>query len=368
MPRVALATGQGEENVSDASMTVAIPVAILGATGYAGEGALRLLLGHPNFRVVHAGSDRLHGQRLGEAVPAFAGETDLVLAPDTVEAIRASAAQAVVLAKKSVEVTQVVPALLDAGLKLVDIGAEFRLRTLEAYRHWYHEEHLCPHLLGEAVYGLCELKADAVRQARVVGNPGCYATSILLPLLPLVRAGLIDLEAPLVAVGYSGLSGAGKKFIESNNNLFWSINENLRSYKQVGHQHTGEIDQELSLAAGRSLHLSFIPHLAPITRGIHATITATLAQGASVENVYAAWRSVYAGRRFVRIRATPKAVEVTNVAMTNFIDFAAVTDDRTLIITSVLDNLVKGASGQAVQNLNLLFGLEETAGLLHRLC
>lgn len=349
-------------------MTTVIPVAVLGATGYAGEGALRLLLGHPNFRVVHAGSDRLPGQRLGEVLPAFAGETDLLLAPDTVEAIRASAAQAVVLAKKSVEVTRVVPALLEAGLKLVDIGAEFRLRTPEAYRHWYHEEHHCPHLLGEAVYGLSELNTDAIRRARVVGNPGCYATSMLIPLLPLVRAGLIDHSAALVAVGYSGLSGAGKKFSESNNNLFWSINENLRSYKQIGHQHTGEVDQELSLAAGRSLHLTFIPHLAPITRGIHATITATLAEGQSLASIYAAWRTAYAGRRFVRIRTTPKDVEVANVTMTNFIDLAAVSDGRTLIITSVLDNLVKGASGQAVQNLNLLFGLEETAGLLHRLC
>jgi N-acetyl-gamma-glutamyl-phosphate reductase len=348
--------------------SASIPVAILGATGYAGEGALRLLLDHPAFTVVHAGSDRLHGQRLDAAVPAFAGETDLVLAPDTVEAIRASGAKAVVLAKKSVEVTKVVPALLDAGLKLVDIGAEFRLRTPEAYRLWYKEEHHCPQLLGEAVYGLSELNEAAIRRARVVGNPGCYATSMLIPLQPLVRAGLIDTGAALVSVGYSGLSGAGRKYSESNNNLFWSINENLRSYKPVGHQHTGEVDQELSLAAGRPVHLSFVPHLAPITRGIHSTITATLAPGADLAGIHAAWQAAYAGKRFVRVRAAPKDVEVANVAMTNFIDIAAVADGRTLIIASALDNLVKGASGQAVQNLNLLFGLDETTGLLHRNC
>jgi N-acetyl-gamma-glutamyl-phosphate reductase len=345
-----------------------VPVAILGATGYAGEGALRLLLDHPGFRVVHAGSDRLHGQRLADAVPAFANESELVLAPDTVEAVRASGARAVVLAKKSPDVTKVVPDLLAAGLKLVDIGAEFRLRDHAAYRRWYGDEHACPQLLGEAVYGLSEIHGEAIRRARVVGNPGCYATSMLLPLVPLVRAGLIDLALPLAAVGYSGLSGAGKKFSEGNNNLFWSINENLRSYKPVGHQHTGEVDQELSAAASRPVHLSFIPHLAPITRGIHATITATLAPGVAVERVFEAWQGAYAGRPFVRVRRSPKDVEVANVTVTNFCDISAAADGRTLILVSALDNLVKGASGQAVQNLNLLFGRAETDGLLHRAC
>ena len=345
-----------------------IPVAILGATGYAGEGALRLLLDHPGFRVVHAGSDRLHGQRLGDAVPAFTNESDLVLAPDTVAAVRASGARAVVLAKKSPDVTKVVPELLAAGLKLVDTGAEFRLRDHAAYRKWYGDEHACPQLLGEAVYGLSEIHADAIRRARVVGNPGCFATTMLLPLVPLVRAGVLDLAQPLVAVGYSGLSGAGKKFNEGNNNLFWSINENLRSYKPVGHQHTGELDQELSAAAGRAAHLTFVPHLAPITRGIHVTITATLAGDAGIERVFAAWQAAYAGRIFVRIRKSPKDVEVANVAVTNFCDISAAVDGRTLIITSALDNLVKGASGQAVQNLNLMFGFAESDGLLHRGC
>lgn len=345
-----------------------IPVAILGATGYAGEGALKLLLGHPGFRVVHAGSDRLAGTALAEAVPSFAHETDLVLNPDTPAAIRASGAQAVVLAKKSVEVTQVVPELLAAGLRLVDIGAEFRLRDGASYTRWYKETHACPELLTEAVYGLSEWHTDAIRTARVVGNPGCYATSQLLPLLPLFRDGLIDASAPLVSVGYSGASGAGKRFIEGTNNLFWALNENLRSYKQVGHQHTGEVDQELSAVTGAPVHVSFVPHLAPITRGIHTTITARLRAGADATAVTTSWRKAYAGRTFVRVRNHPNQIEVAHVQQTNFCDMAAVHDGSTLIITSVLDNLVKGASGQAVQNLNLMFGLEETAGLLHRTC
>ncbi len=347
-------------------MSDPIPVAILGATGYAGEVTVRILLNHPGFRIVHAGSDRVAGKTLAEIVPAFAGETDLVLAPDTVQAIRASGARAVVLAKKSPEVTRVVPDLLAAGLKLVDIGAEFRLRDPAAYQRWYKEEHHCPQLLPTAVYGLSELRTDEIRAAMVVGNPGCYATSMLLPLIPLVRAGLIDATAPLVSVGYSGVSGAGKKFVEANNNLFYALNENLHSYKPVGHQHTGEVDQELSLAAGAPLHLSFIPHLAPITRGIHSTITAGLAAGASLEQVQAAWQIAYAGRPFVRIRPGPQQVEVGNVAGTNFCDIAAAVDGRTLIIAAALDNLVKGASGQAVQNLNLMYGYPETTGLLHR--
>ena len=343
-----------------------VPVAILGATGYAGEISVRILLNHPGFRIVHAGSDRVAGKPLAEVAPAFAGETDLVLAPDTVEAIRASGAQAVVLAKKSVEVTKVVPDLLAAGLKLVDIGAEFRLRDPAGYAKWYKEEHHCPQLLPEAVYGLSEVRTDEIRKARVVGNPGCYATSMLLPLIPLVKAGLVDLSHPLVSVGYSGVSGAGKKFLESNNNLFYALNENLHSYKAVGHQHTGEVDQELGFAAGAPVHLSFVPHLAPITRGIHSTITATLAAGASAEAAVAVWKAAYAGRPFVRVRTGPQQVEVGNVAGTNFCDIGCAADGRTLIIASALDNLVKGASGQAVQNLNLMYGYPEEMGLLGR--
>jgi N-acetyl-gamma-glutamyl-phosphate reductase len=347
-------------------MSAPIPVAILGVTGYAGEIALRILLNHPHFTVVHAGSDRLHGQRVADALPSFAGETDLVMAQDTPEVIRASGAKAVILAKKSPEVTKVVPELLKSGLKLVDIGAEFRLHDHAAYKKWYGDDHACPELLPSAVYGLSEIHTDAIKKAQVVGNPGCYATSIILPLVPLIKAGLIQLESPLVAIGYSGVSGAGKKFIESNNNLFYALNENLHSYRPVGHQHTGEIDQELSLAAGKPIHLSFVPHLAPITRGIHTTITATLAAGKTSEHVLASWTDTYGKRPFVRIRKNPKDVEVANTTGTNFIDIAAAHDGQTLIITSAEDNLVKGASGQAIQNLNLLFDFDETAGLLRR--
>jgi N-acetyl-gamma-glutamyl-phosphate reductase len=347
-------------------MSEAIPVAVLGATGYAGEGTVKILLGHPGFDLVHVGSDRLAGTALGEAVPELTGVCDLELQADTPEQLRKSGAKAVVLAKKSPEVTAVVPELLKAGMRLVDIGAEFRLRDHADYQHWHGSAHACPELLPDAVYGLSEWHRAAIADAEVVGNPGCYATTMLLPTLPLVQAGLLDLSAPLVCVGYSGISGAGKRFIEKNNNLFWATNENLHSYKAVGHQHTGEVDQELSLAAGGTVHLSFVPHLAPLTRGIHNTITARLADGVDREQVYTAWNSAYGYKPFIRLRKSCKEVEVANVTATNFADFAAEIDGDTLIITSTTDNLIKGASGQAVQNLNIMYGYDEGMGLMAR--
>ncbi|MDA3962324.1 MAG: N-acetyl-gamma-glutamyl-phosphate reductase [Planctomycetota bacterium] len=347
-------------------MSTAIPVAVLGATGYAGEHSIRILLGHPGFRIVHAGSDRLAGTALAEAVPAFAGETDLILAPDTPEAIRASEAQAVVLCKKSPEVTKVVPALLEAGLRLVDIGAEFRLKDPAAYATWYKAEHDCPELLAEAVYGLSEVAADAIAAARVVGNPGCYATSMLLPLIPLLKADLIDTSRAMVVVGYSGVSGAGKRFIEGNNNLYYAMDGNIHSYKALGHQHQAEVDQELSTIAGKPVHVQFVPHLAPLTRGIHSTISCTLKPGADAAAATAAWRAAYQGRPFVRIHADPKSVEVANVAGTNYCDIGCVNDGDCLVICSAIDNLVKGAAGQAIQNLNLMYGYDEALGLRNR--
>ncbi len=343
-----------------------IPVAILGATGYAGEGALRLLLSHPDFTIVHAGSDRLAGQRIGDAVPSLTGLCDIVMAEDTPEAIIASGAQAIVLAKKSPDVTRVVPELIKQGIRIVDIGAEFRLRSLDDYKNYHGGDHACPELLPTAVYGLSEIYKEQIASASVVGNPGCYPTSILLPLIPLIRSGCISMSDALVSISYSGMSGAGKRFIESNNNLFYAMNENMHSYKTLDHQHTAEIDQEISVAAGTKSHISFVPHLAPITRGIHSSISATLAEGQTEDDIRAAWNTIYGDCPFIRIRENTQDVEVANVTGTNFCDFSVTSDkhSRTIVITSVIDNLIKGASGQAVQNLNIMFGLNETSGLL----
>ena len=345
-----------------------IKAAIVGATGYAGEGTLKLLLGHPNVQIVHVGSDRLAGQSIGDAVPALARSCDLTLAPDTTDAIQTSAADVVFLCKKSPDVTALVPQLIESGVKIIDIGAEFRLRDHADYQQWHGDGHLCPEVLPQAVYGLSEWHDDAIANAQVIGNPGCYPTSILLPLLPLLQQGIINNSAAITSVSYSGLSGAGKRFHEGNNNLFYAMNENMHSYKALAHQHTAEIDQELSAAASGRTHLHFVPHLAPITRGIHSTISCQLADGKTRDDVYSAWNHSYADRTFVRSYARTQDVEVANVAMSNFCDFAADADGTTLIITSVIDNLVKGASGQAVQNMNIAYGLPEETGLLHRSC
>lgn len=343
-----------------------IPVAVLGATGYAGEGTVKALLGHPHCSLVHVGSDRLGGTALADAVPELSGQCDLILSEDRPEVIRASGAKVVILCKKSPEVTRVVPELLAAGLRVIDIGAEFRLRDVRDYARWHGDQHACPELLGEAVYGLSEIHHAAIATARVVGNPGCYATSVLMPLIPLLREGLLRLDADICALGYSGVSGAGKRFVEGNNNLFYAMDGNLHSYRATSHQHLGEIGQECSVAAGSAVHVRFIPHLAPLVRGIHTTITATLVDGCDVTALYDCWRQYFGERPFVRIRVNCRAVEVGHVAGTNFIDFGAEADGQRVVITSALDNLVKGASGQAVQNLNIMHGLPETCGLLHR--
>ena len=299
------------------SSSAIIPIAVVGATGFAGETTLRILLNHPHAQLVHVGSDRLAGTAIGDAVPSLKGECDLELAVDTAAQIRASGAQAVILCKKSPEVTPLVPQLLAEGLKVIDIGAEFRLRSLADYQRWYTGEHACPELLPEAIYGLSEYHTDAIRQARVVGNPGCYTTSILLPLLPLLREQLIQLNSPIVAVGYSGLSGAGKQFLAGNNNLFYAVNENLHSYKALAHQHQGELNQEMSAAAGAQVACRFVPHLAPINRGILSTISAQLKPGVTQDDISSCWQQQYAQAPFIRIREQCQAVEVAHVNGTN---------------------------------------------------
>jgi len=344
-----------------------IPVAVIGATGYAGEGAVRILLGHPVFDLALVTSERLAGTRYEEAVPALAGETDLVLADEEVETILASGARFVVLAKKHPDATRLVPALRDAGIRIVDIGAEFRLRDAATYATTYGDRHACPDLVGEAVYGLSEIYPEAIAAAKIVGNPGCYPTSILLALQPLLREGIINTSAHLVATCYSGLSGAGRRFNECNNNLFWAVNENLHSYKALVHQHGAEIDQECSAAAGLRVHLNFVPHLAPITRGIHSTVNLTLAANKGIDDILQCWDRAYRGAPFVTVRDDPQRVQVADVIGTNRCDLGAAVDGEVLICFAAIDNLVKGAAGQAVQNLNLMAGIAETAGLRHRM-
>lgn len=251
--------------------------------------------------------------------------------------------------------------LWEAGKRVVDLSADFRLRDAGVYLEFYGEEHPSPQLLAVAVYGLPELHRDEIRSARLVGSAGCYPTSILLPLVPLLRGGLIDVGDIAVASA-SGVSGAGRK--AETTLLFGECNESLRAYGLPKHRHLSEIEQELSLATTKRVAITFTPHLAPMTRGIHTTIFTRLAEGVSPESILPTLEAAYASEPFVRV--SKNLPDTKNVTGTNFCDISARFDARTgrLILLSAEDNLVKGAAGQAVQNFNLMAGLDETAGLL----
>ncbi|MCX7869546.1 MAG: N-acetyl-gamma-glutamyl-phosphate reductase [Terrimicrobiaceae bacterium] len=242
---------------------------------------------------------------------------------------------------------------------MVDLSADFRLRSAEVFEEFYGEPHAAPRLLGEAVYGLPELHREEIRAARLVASAGCYPTSILLPLVPLLRAGLIEPEGICVSSA-SGVSGAGRKAEAAY--LFGECNESLRAYGLPKHRHLSEIEQELGLAARRAVRVTFTPHLAPMTRGIHTTIFAT--PKAPAGRLNQALEAAYAREPFVRL--VPGLPDTKNVTMTNFCDISLRMDERTgrLILLSALDNLVKGAAGQAVQNFNLMTGQPECLGLL----
>jgi N-acetyl-gamma-glutamyl-phosphate reductase len=341
-----------------------IKTAIVGASGYTGQELLRLLLVHPQVELVAATSRQEAGKPLSTVFPRFRklpGAELPFLEPDP-DAIAATGAQAAFLALPHGVAADIATALLERGLKVIDLSADFRLGDPAVYEEFYGHPHPAPGLLEEAVYGLPEIRAEAIKAARLIASPGCYPTSILLPLIPLLEAGLID-PATIVANSMSGVSGAGKKADVSL--LFCECNESVRAYGIPKHRHLSEIEQELSLAAGERVILTFIPHLIPVNSGIATTTTAKLRAGVEPAAVGAALESAYAGAAFVRLLGHGGCADTKNVTRTNFIDIGWAHDARTgrVILTSAEDNLGKGAGSQAVQSFNLIFGLPETAGL-----
>lgn len=343
-----------------------IRVGIIGATGAVGESLIRILVGHPQARLAFLGSDHAEGQRIDQVLPVVRGELDARCRKPDLAALAAEC-EVVFLAKKGPDSLEWAPKLLDAGLKVIDSGGEFRFRDVALYERFYATKHTCPHLLAEAVYGVPELYRDRIRAARLVGVPGCYPTAAILPLAPLLAEGLIAREG-IIVDAYSGLSGAGKTYSDKARNLFVDCNENCRVYNPLTHRHAPEIEQELSLAAGQPATVVFVPHLLPLDRGILTTIFADLARPATTEDVLDLWRRRYAAEPFVRVFDRLDDVTLANVHRTNYCDFAALADPRTrkLVIVSALDNVIKGACGMAIQAMNLLFGVPETTGLLHR--
>ena len=341
-----------------------VKVAIVGASGYTGQELVRRLLLHPHVEITAATSRQEAGRTLAAVFPRFQGVPGSELAfiePDP-GAIAASGAAFAFLALPHGVAAEIGRALLDLGLRVIDLSADFRIHDPAVYEEFYDHAHPAPDLLAEAVYGLPEVRAADIREARLVASPGCYPTSILLPLLPLLRGGLVD-PATLVANSMSGVSGAGRKADLAL--LFCECNESARAYGVPKHRHLSEIEQELSLAAGRKVVVSFIPHLIPVNAGIATTTTATLLPGVDPAAVGSALEAAYAGEPFVRLLGRGCPADTKRVTGTNFIDIGWEHDPRTgrVILMSAEDNLGKGAGGQAIQSFNLMAGLPPSAGL-----
>jgi N-acetyl-gamma-glutamyl-phosphate reductase len=297
--------------------------------------------------------------------PRFAGTryAGLAFIDSTVEAIAATGAQIAFLALPHGVAKEFAGPLLDAGLRVLDLSADFRIKNVAVYEEFYGEKHHAPELARESVYGLPEVRREAVRGARLVACPGCYPTSVILPLAPLLRHGLLE-PTSIAVTSMSGVSGAGRSVKPEY--LFAECNESARAYGLPRHRHLAEIEQELTAAAGEQVTISFTPHLIPVNRGIHTTIYAALRPGVDAAQVGAALEEGYAAERFIRLLAPPLLPDTKTVTHTNFLDIAWRHDPRTgrLIVLSAEDNLVKGAAGQAVQCLNIMCGWPEEMGLL----
>ncbi len=342
-------------------------VSVVGATGLVGEFLLRAMIGHPRARISLMVSEHAAGREIGDLLPALRGEVRGKTAAADPETIAAESDVAF-LAKKGPESMELAPKLLAAGCRVIDIGGEFRFRDYAVYEEWYGNRHTCRDLLAEAVYGMPELARNRISGARLVGNPGCYATAVILALYPLLKAGAISADG-ICANCYSGLTGAGRQYNAKNSNLFVDIEANLRAYNVGTHKHAPEIESALADATGRRAKITFVPHLAPMDRGILATIYCRpLGPGAEPGGAMEILKAAYADEPFVRVLDDPSGVATANVRGTNYLDVSAKLVERTetLVVVAALDNMVKGAAGQAVQNMNLMLGFEETAGLKGR--
>lgn len=337
-----------------------VRVAIAGASGYTGFELLRILCRHPRATVTTITSRANAGEALADVYPSLRGHCDLIFQDTTPEILTADA-DLVFTALPHQAAMEIIPELLNRGVKVVDLSADFRFRDPAVYQAWY-QEHTAPDLLAESVYGLPELYREAIARARLVGNPGCYPTSILLAAAPLLVHHLVDPQS-LIADSKSGVSGAGRGLSLSTH--FCEVNDGFRAYKVAEHRHTPEIEQELSVLAGRQVRISFTPHLVPMSRGILSTLYAQLRAGVTAEQVRDAYHDLYDGERFIRLCPPGKFPSTLQVRGTNYCDLAWKVDPRTgrVVVVSVIDNLTRGASGQAVCNMNIMNGFDEDCGL-----
>lgn len=338
-----------------------VKVGIIGATGYAGGELVRILSGHKEAEIVWYGSRSYIDEKYADIYRNMFEIVEDSCLDDNIEEL-AKKADVIFTATPQGFCASVVKEGILENTKIIDLSADFRIKDVPTYEKWYGIEHKSPQFIEEAVYGLCEVNREAVRNARLVANPGCYPTCTFLSIYPLAKEGMIHMDTVIIDAK-SGTSGAGRG--AKVGNLYCEVNENIKAYGVAGHRHTPEIEEQLGLASGEQVLLNFTPHLVPMNRGILVTAYASLKGKAAYEEVRAVYEKYYGSERFVRVLDTDICPETRWVEGSNYVDVNFKIDERTgrIIMMGAMDNLVKGAAGQAVQNMNLMFGLPEDEGL-----
>ena len=335
-------------------------VAVIGATGYAGAELVRILCDHPDVEVTMLTSRQYAGVAFDKVFPAMTGSVNLICEALDVDKVCDSADVVFTALPHKIPMT-IVPDMISRGKKVIDLSADFRFKDANIYEAHY-QQHTAKDLLDKAVYGLCEIYFEKIKIADLVGAPGCYPTSVLLPLVPVIKNNFIDTQS-IVADSKSGVSGAGRSV--SLTTHFCEVNESFKAYKVAEHRHNPEMEEVLSIEAGKPIKLTFVPHLLPMSRGILTTLYANPVKGINREDIEKCFNTFYSECPFIRILGDNRLPDTRNVRGTNFCEISIRLDERNgrLILISAIDNLVKGAAGQAVQNMNIMLGLEETAGL-----
>ena len=338
-----------------------IRAGIIGATGYAGAELVRILTGHKDVEVKWYGSRSYIDKKYAQVYQNMFQIVEDSCLDDNMEEL-SKAVDVIFTATPQGLCASLVNEEILSRTKIVDLSADFRIKDVAVYEEWYKIKHPSPQLIPEAVYGLCEINREAVKKARLVANPGCYPTCTILSIYPLLKEGLIDPDT-IIVDAKSGTSGAGRG--AKVDNLFCEVNENIKAYGVATHRHTPEIEEQLGYAAGRPVRINFTPHLVPMNRGILITAYASLTREASYEEVKAAYDKYYTSEKFVRVLDKGLCPQTRWVEGSNYVDVNFQIDPRTkrVIMMGAMDNLVKGAAGQAVQNMNLMFGLPESEGL-----
>jgi len=338
-----------------------INVGIMGATGYAGEELIDILLRHPGVRITHLSAKIDKPQAIADIFPRFKGKIDLICKEPNIEEAIAKC-DLVFLALPHTVSMEVAPSLLKAGKKVIDLSADYRLKDIKIYEQFYKTKHKDKTHIAQAVYGLPELYRVKIKEARLIANPGCYPTVSILALAPLVALDLVDLGS-IIIDAKSGVTGAGRKITEDF--LFSEIDEDFKAYKVNIHQHIPEINQELSKLSGKKINVTFVPHLLPLNRGILATIYVKKAQNLKrkAQNLLSLYKKFYKKEPFVRIREEGDFPRLKDVVGTNFCDINIKDGQGNIIIVAAIDNLLKGASAQAVQNMNIMYKFPESTAL-----